>query len=420
MPAAPAAQVVVAVVVAATAAQTIAAMGASTLPVIAPKLADSLGIDPAWIGMQVGIAYAAAAAAALIAGGMVRRTGACRAMQLALLCTACGTGIAALPSAGAIGGASILIGAAMGLGNPPAAHLMLRFAPASQLSLVFSIKQTGVPLGFTLSALIAPSIALIYGWQWSLALVSIAALGAAAALQFARGRWDRDRDARAPLFESPLAGLLAVWRSGQLRYLALTGSAYSAIQVCVSTFAVTMLVGEIGYGLVYAGVLTSVMTLSGVGARLLGGWFADRAQRGRALLVTMGCGMILTCLALLALHGGWPELPVLVLFVALGVSVVGWNGILHAEVARLSAPATVSLTASGLSFLIFAAVAITPALAAIVYRALGTYRLMFGMLALFAVLGLATLAASSRARHAAGPPPSSAPTRAENKKCPCA
>jgi MFS family permease len=394
-----AAQVVL-VVAAATAAQTITAMGTSTLPVVAPKLAESLGIDPAWIGMQVSIAYAAAASAALIAGGMVRRIGACRAMQIALLCTAFGTALAANSSVAAIGCGSLLIGAAMGLGNPPAAQLMLRFAPPSKLNLIFSIKQTGVPLGFTLSALIAPSIALAFGWQWSLVLVTLAALGIASALQVKRSAWDGDRSTDAPLLESPFAGLHAVWRIAQLRYLVLTGSAFSAIQVCTGTFAVTMLVSEIGYGLVYAGVLTSLMTLCGVSARLVGGWFADRFAHARMLLAGMGCGMIVCCLSLVALDALWPPAAVVLLFIALGVSVVGWNGILHAEVARLSPPGTVSLTASGLSFFIFAAVAITPALAAVIYQALGRYSFMFGVLSLFALLGLLSLAACARLKPA--------------------
>jgi len=395
-PAAPLAQVVL-VVGAATAAQTIVAMGTSTLPVIAPELADSLGIDPAWIGMQVSIVYAAGATAALIAVGMVKRLGACRAMQCALLCTACGAGLAAFANIVAIVGASVLVGAAIGMGNPPAAHLMLRFSPPSQLNLIFSIKQTGVPLGFTLSALVAPGVALAYGWQWSLAVVGATALTIMLLLQFKRAAWDADRSSSAALFESPFAGLVAIWCVPHLRYLVLTGSAFSAIQVCAGTFAVTMLVGEIGYGLVQAGLLTSLMTLSGVGARLICGWTADRAQAGRALLVAMGIGMIACCLLLGLLHPQWPPALVMLLFIALGISVIGWNGILHAEVARLSPPGTVSLTASGVSFFIFAAVAVTPTLATAIYQSLGKYSLMFAALSVFAILGLLTLSASGRA-----------------------
>ena len=399
-PAAPLAQVVL-VVGAATLAQTIIAMGTSTLPVIAPELADSLSIDPAWIGMQVSIVYAAGATAALIAVGLVKRLGACRALQCALLCTVLGAGLAAVADIVAIACASVLFGAAIGMGNPPAAHLMLRFSPPSQLNLIFSIKQTGVPLGFTLSALIAPGVALAYGWQWSLAVVGTSALAIMLLLQFKRAAWDADRSMSAALFESPFAGLLAIWDVPHLRYLVLTGSAFSAIQVCAGTFAVTMLVGEIGYGLVQAGLLASLMTLSGVSARLLCGWTADRARASRPMLLAMGVGMVACCLLLGLLDRQWPPALVTLLFVGLGISVIGWNGILHAEVARLSPPGTVSLTASGVSFFIFAAVAVTPTLAAAIYQALGQYSLMFAALSVFAILGLWTLKASGRAASSA-------------------
>jgi MFS family permease len=400
-PAAPLAQVIL-VVAAATAAQTVVAMGSSTLPVIAPKLAATLSLDAAWIGAQVSIVYAAGALAALVAGGMVKRIGACRATQIAMLASACGAGLAALPHVTAIACASLLLGAALGLVTPPAAQLMLRFSPPSQLNLIFSIKQTGVPLGFTLSALIAPSVALTFGWQWSLAPVAVTALAIACILQCKRAEWDGDRMTSAALFESPFAGLLSIWQAPHLRWLVLTGSAYSAIQVCVGTFTVTMLVGEIGYGLVFAGVLTSLITLCGISARLLGGWIADRRQAAHALLALMGVGMGACCLALGLLTSEWALSMVALLFIVLGISVVGWNGILHAEVARSSPPERVSLTSSGVSFFIYVAVAVTPSVAAVIYGALGRYSLMFAVLSVFAILGLLSLRASVQSIRALG------------------
>jgi len=390
---------VVLVVAAATAAQTIISMGTSLLPVIAPKLAAVLAIDAAWIGMQVSIVYACGATSSLLAGGIVKRLGACRATQVALAFTVAGCAFVAVPHLAAIALGSIFLGIANGLAHPPSVQLMLRFSLPSQLNLVFSIKQTGVPIGTTLSALTAPVIALTLGWQWALVPVVVCAGLLVFGMQTKRATWDGDRDRDAPLFESPLAALHAVWRAPHVRFLVLMGSAYAAIQVSVLTFAVTMLVGEVGFGLVQAGVLMSLITIAGVSARLGFGWIADRLHAGRLLLALIGVCMLVCCLLLGALNAAWPYAAVVALFISLGMCVIGWNGLLHAEVARLTPPAEASRVASGVTFFIFGAVAITPSFAVLIYRALGSYSAMYAVLTGFAILGLALLRLSSPRRR---------------------
>lgn len=389
---------IIRVVLAVTAAQTLASMGTSLLPVIAPKLAEGLRIDPAWIGMQVSIVYGCGAFSALFAGGLVKRLGACRTIQFALCTTACGTAMAMIPSIPAIASGSILLGAAIGIINAPAAQLLARFSPPSQLNLIFSIKQTGVPLGFTLSALVAPVIAITWGWQWSLAVLLIAATLLLLALQPARVNWDDDRSPNAPLMQSPFLGLKALWSIPRLRYLVLASCAFSAIQISVASFSVIMLVGEIGHGLIFAGFLMSLVTISGVSTRLVFGWVADRTQAGMLLLGLLGAGMIIGCLLIGLLDSSWTVLPTTLLYLLLGVAIIGWNGILHAEVARNSEAGTVGLTASGISTLMFSANAIVPSLAALLYQFLGKYTLMFASLSACAIIGLGLLRAAVRPR----------------------
>ncbi|MGB6104067.1 MAG: MFS transporter, partial [Pusillimonas sp.] len=59
--------------------QSLVAMCLITLPVVAPVVAESLGISAAYVGLYVAIAYAGAMTASLFAGGAVRRFGAIRA-----------------------------------------------------------------------------------------------------------------------------------------------------------------------------------------------------------------------------------------------------------------------------------------------------------------------------------------------------
>lgn len=74
------------------------------------------------------------------------------------------------------------------------------------------------------------------------------------------------------------------------------------------------------------------------------------AVAGLALLAIICAIMIVASAALLGLDASWPKPAVYCLFFALGASGVGWNGIVHAECARLSPSRTISLTAGATSF----------------------------------------------------------------------
>src|SRR5829696_2272251 len=67
-----------AVVLATFATQMVIAMSNSTLPTIAPKLAEALQIQPALIGYQVSLLFGAAVVGTLYGGSYTRRYGACR------------------------------------------------------------------------------------------------------------------------------------------------------------------------------------------------------------------------------------------------------------------------------------------------------------------------------------------------------
>jgi predicted MFS family arabinose efflux permease len=385
------------VVAAATVAQTFVTMGSSTMPVIAPKLAETYGVPVALIGLQVSLVYGSATLAALVSSGLERRWGPCRVMQLSLLLSAIGALLgASAPGVATLALASLFLGSAVGMISPPVADLIIHFAPPGKLNLMFSIKQTGVPLGFMISALTAPIIAVSVGWQWSLALVAVLTLTTAAVLQPVRGRWDARRQADTPLAQSPLEGVRAIWRKPELRYLALSGSCYSMAQVCLATFTVTMLVTEVGYSLVEAGVLQSLINLAGVLARLFWGWLSDRSRNASAVLLLIGCIIIGACGAIAFLTPGWPALAVNLLCIAFGISAVGWNGILNAEVARLSPPGTASLTSSGAAFFVFGVICIGPTLFSVMVQLIGRFTLAIAALALFAALGVVCVLAARR------------------------
>jgi len=387
-------------------AQTIASMAALTLPVLAPELAQVLAVDASTIGYQVSIVYAGAMASAAVGGNVVARLGACRTTQVALALVAAAMLLATVPHLAALAVASMLLGFGYGSSNPAGAHLLARFTPASSRNLIFSLKQTGVPLGGMAAALVAPPVAHAYGWRAALLVVLVCALAMLALLQPVRSLWDDDRcaaerdrsgrvrrDAR-QASGSPaglLSGIVLVWSHRGLRHLSLMALCFAGVQLCLMTFAVTFLVQEARYTLVEAGVLLSAVQFSGAVGRIAWGWIADRLRASRTTLLVLGALMLLATLAATQVDERWSAFATAAVFVSMGVTAIGWNGVFLAEVARLAPAGEASTATGGALFFTFGGVLIGPSLFAAIYSQLQSYAATFGVAAAFAGLGIALL-----------------------------
>ncbi len=387
-----------------TVVQAMAAFAVLTLPALAPEVAAALNVAPSLIGYQVAVVYAGAILSSMFAGSQVRRWGACRTSQISMLVSGGGCFLMAIESLPIMVVGSFLVGVAYGQTNPAASHLLARVAAGRHRNLIFSIKQTGVPLGGILAGLVAPPIALAFGWQWAMATVGVVSFIVAAAMQGLREPWDTDRDPKYGLVERPLDGLVLVWSVPAIRWISSAGFCFSMIQLCLMTFLVTLLVEEVDFTLIEAGFLLSAVHAAGVGGRIAWGWVADRMQSGFVLLSTLGL-MSLTAAAITStLSPQWPLMAVEILFVLFGFSAIGWNGIYLAELARLSPAGQVGTATGGALSVTFSGVLLGPAVFAAAYTWIGSYSGTFALLIVVAAGGAASAAlAGMAARRPARP-----------------
>lgn len=382
------------VVVATTAVQATTSFATLILPAIATIVASALAVDPAIIGLQVSMVYGSAMVTGLYGAQLVRRHGACRTSQFALLLLAAGCGLAATGSLPAIAVASLILGAAYGLPNPAASHLLTRFTEAGRRNLIFSIKQTGVPAGGAAAGLIAPSLSLALGWQAPLLLGAVMALAIALALESSRTRWDDDRTTKAPGLSLPIDGFRLVLLNPPLRWLSIAALLLAIVQFCVITFLVVLLVDEVGISMVVAGAILACVQGAGVAGRIGWGWIADWLNNGIAALMWLtvlliGGASLVTFFA--------PTTPIWLVagtFVLLGATAIGWNGVFLAETARLSPVGRVGeVTACALCFT-FAGIFAGPALFSAAPMLFGGYLASYWLIAAAAVLAFLSIGAA--------------------------
>ncbi len=375
------------VLLAATLSQAASAMGIAIFPVLAPQLAEMLGVDASLVGYQISILFGAALLASSMVGTVVLRWGACRSMEWACWLAAAGMAIALGGTLLLMPLAAVFIGASNALAAAGAAHILFRFSEPRNRNLVYSIKQAGVPLGWATIALIAPWLTVTFGWRSSMLLVLI--YSAACALWLGRYRvfWDDDRDPGAASRTSVVTGLQVLWRYPALRYLSIAAFFFSFVQLCLGSFTVNLLVQEVGYSLVAAGVMLSLVQASGMCGRMVFGWVADRVGNAVAVLLLTNLLAGLCCALILLLPLGWPVAVLTVFYIVFGLVGYGWNGIMHAQIARLSPQGMVSVVTGGMMMWVFAGILAGPSLFATAYRVTGSYVTTYGGVALVALAG---------------------------------
>ena len=133
------------------AVQLLVSMAVVTVPVLAPELAVATGVPVGYIGLFIALVYGSSMAVSLVSGTLVQRLGAIRLSQYCLAACAAGlactaTGVPVLLLAGAV-----LLGVGYGPVTPASSHVLAKTTPPGMMALVFSLKQTGVPLGGALA-----------------------------------------------------------------------------------------------------------------------------------------------------------------------------------------------------------------------------------------------------------------------------
>jgi MFS family permease len=376
---------IAAAVIAMLAAQALMSAATVALPVLAPKAAPDLGVPAAWVGLFVALVYGSSMVCGLAGGSLLRRWGAVRTSQVSLLCACAALLLVALPHPLATVAGALVLGLGYGPLNPASSHLLDRVAPPQRRATIFSIKQTGVPLGAVLAGALLPSLALAAGWPAAVAALAAACVMLAALLQPLRAAFDDDRQPHAPVRLSDLAQPAKhAWADRPGWLLAASSFCFAALQLCLGTYLVTYLTSQMGYDLVLAGLVLAATQAAGVADRL----------GARPVMAGMGLSMA-ACAFASAGAAALPMAAMLALYMLFGASAIGWNGVYLADVARRAPPGGVGTATSAALVITFGGVMAGPA----IFGALLQLGLTYGTA--FMVMGLPALVCGLRLARAA-------------------
>ncbi|GAA1456869.1 hypothetical protein GCM10009603_04520 [Nocardiopsis exhalans] len=287
------------------------------VPVVLPQLREAFGVTTAQAGMLAGLPSFGLLLTLLAWGVVIDRAGERPTMALSLLLTAGALGLLWTASElWSVAAVMFLVGAVGGPVNAASGRLVLTWFDSNERGLAMGIRQSALPLGVGLAALVLPRAADAWGFvgamllPGALALVAVPlvlAMASAPPREGTEGRTERSGKAApasgsvsARRAESPYRRW-TVWRVHGVSML------LGVPQVTLMVYTVIYLVQEQGWSPPAAGAVVAAAQVPGAAGRLLLGAWSDRTGNRmrpvRWLAVVSGAALVL--LTLLPNTWGW-------------------------------------------------------------------------------------------------------------------
>ena len=357
------------------------------VPVLAPVIAEELDVAPAFVGAYSAILFGSAMVSVTLCGSLIRRFGALRVSQAALLLMAAGLVIAVPGTIVLFALSAVVIAIGPAVSTPAGSHILARYCPPQNAPLFFSIKQAGVPIGGLLAGLMLPFLVLHIGWRGAFLATAALFLALAVVLQPLRSEIDDDRQPGRKVSPTDVkATLQAVITKPGLRELAFASATFVGLQVCFQAFFVTYLAKGLGWPLTTAGYVFAVSQSVALFARILWGWVAGRFVPPRLVLAGLGVAMAAASVATGLYTPQWSLVGLTVVAVFFNATAISWHGVMFAEIARLSPAAEVGSMTSGVLFFIFVAMVVYPAIFGTILGFTGSYAYGFFLAAVPALI----------------------------------
>ncbi len=377
----------IAVLIITLAVQVQASLVVFTPPILAPVAQHDVGVSAAAVGLVMALIYVSSVPAALVSGKVIGRLGAIRVSQLCILFSSAGMALMAIPNPWVIAAGALIIGIGYGAVTPASSTVLADKAPLGMRSLIFSIKQTGVPIGGAIAGALVPFLIISIGWQYaaiSIALIGVAVIAAAQPIQ--RGIDSSQPHRQVASGTGLLEPLRMVFSHARLRELAISSFAFSGMQMCLGSYLVVLLIERAALTVAVAGGALSVAMIAGILGRLFWGVLADYGFSARSVLGLLGLLMATGAMLMTLIDNTWTLGFIYLVCFLFGASAVGWNGVYLAEVAHIAPPGRAGSATGASLAMTYSGVVILPSLFWLVHALTDSYApgfMLVGLLALW-------------------------------------
>ncbi|MDP7393460.1 MAG: MFS transporter, partial [Alphaproteobacteria bacterium] len=259
--------------------------------------------------------------------------------------------------------------------TPASSHILARVCPPRLAPVVFSVKQTGVPVGSLIGGLLIPFLLTISVYSATLKTpIHLNAYGTAfvtglivylvaLSLQPIRAHFDADRDLNVQLTFSGVSETMKfVISHPQLRDISFGAFAFGGLQSIFAGFFILFLIDGLDYTEAEAGSAFAIAAFTAVGARIFWGYLGSTLFSARTILGGIGIFGTLAAVLTSFYDASWSYSLILLVAILYNITSLSWHGILLAEIALLSPPDRVGGVTGGVLSFTSVAMMIYPAL----------------------------------------------------------
>ena len=360
------------------------------MPILAARLAEDFGISPAWLGLYLFMQNVMSIIAALGCGSFILRYGPMRVSQFTLLLMGSSLLVVASGTLWLYPLGAVLLGAAA-VSTPASSHILARICPPRLVPLIFSIKQTGVPVGSLIGGLLIPFLLGVVVYSATLGTtIRLGPYGTALvaalivflvslSLQPLRAHFDADRDSSQKIsFGDMRATLALVFKNPPLRDIAFAAFAFGGLQSLFSGFFILYLIDGLGYSAVEAGTAFAVSSFTAIVARIawggLGGYVSPR-------WILAGIGLFggIAALLMTQFDFTWTLNGIIAVAILFNITALSWHGVLLSETAQLAPEGQVGTATGGVLAFTSISMMIYPALFGVILAVADSYSIGFAL-----------------------------------------
>jgi predicted MFS family arabinose efflux permease len=373
-----------------TALQTMQSVVSTSTGVLAPFVVADLGLTKAMIGFAGGAVNIGMSGTALLAGRLADKKGekpvlAVGAIMAGLAITLASRAVSFYTLAAAL----LFTGLWSSTTTPAGSKAMMKWFPPDRLGLALGIRQTGVPLGGFIGALLLPVLAQNWGWRTAMAAAGcIVIIGGV-------GFYISYKDFPAPVEqagkekEQSPGGSWTFLRNAGIWLAILAGLVFQGSQFIMLTYLVLYLRDSVGLKVAVASLCLAAAQLGGIAGRVGLGYFSDVFFHGARKPVLIMEGVLLTAVtvSLSAFHAGTPFGVMALVSWFFGLSAMGWSGLHIALITKLAGQEQGGAAVGLCIALLQAGTLLFPPLFGHIIDMTGSYRLSWLGLAFAALLG---------------------------------
>ena len=354
----------------------------SVFPVVSDDMAREIGLGYAQIGLLMSVFSIFYASVQIPAGVTSDRLGGSKIASLSILILGLsGLLFAFTPTYDLALVARILMGLSGGFLLPSTMRLLPGWFEAAEYDKAMGIYGFGQGVGLFIMLISIPTVASMYGWRTSLALVSaLTLLAAASSLALLR---DKERTVSTALASMSLRNLKEVV-TGKLLLLTSFNATSVSMFTGVLTWMPLFLLKKLDFTLIEVGYATAVMGAVMIAASYASGPLSSRIGRAKVILVSM----VLCVVTPLLLAYSSSSLEVFVISVLLGVAIMLYFGPTFGAI-----PGAVKNEYVGMGFgifntLTFVGSSLTSAVTGFILESTRSFYLAFLAISLISLLGL--------------------------------